>query len=130
MEPAIALSPPMSEEVGGIGFLRGADVRQGPVGPQQAEVGAEVRTQLGASGVPLAPLYRDLFVNWDSKASDMVSYLRLYAGCHPDDPELSALVGELLRSKAARSSDGCGRRTTSRRRATARSSSGIPWPGT
>lgn len=25
----------------------------------------------------------------------MVSYLRLYAGCHPDDPELSALVGEL-----------------------------------
>lgn len=34
-------------------------------------------------------------MNWDSKASDMVSYLRLYAGCHPDDPELSALVGEL-----------------------------------
>lgn len=43
----------------------------------------------------LFPAYRDLFVNWDSKASDMVSYLRLYAGCHPDDPELSALVGEL-----------------------------------
>ncbi|WTD30071.1 helix-turn-helix transcriptional regulator [Streptomyces anulatus] len=43
----------------------------------------------------LSPAYRDLFVNWDSKASDMVSYLRLYAGCYPDDPELSALVGEL-----------------------------------
>ncbi|MGW2080455.1 helix-turn-helix domain-containing protein [Streptomyces sp. NPDC001939] len=43
----------------------------------------------------LAPAYRDLFVEWDAKASDMVSYLRLYAGCHPDDPELSALVGEL-----------------------------------
>lgn len=43
----------------------------------------------------LSPSYRDLFVKWDSKASDMVSYLRLYAGCHPDDPELSALVGEL-----------------------------------
>ncbi|MEU5368814.1 helix-turn-helix transcriptional regulator [Streptomyces sp. NPDC005951] len=43
----------------------------------------------------LSPGYRDLFVNWDSKASDMVSYLRLYAGCHPDDPDLSALVGEL-----------------------------------
>ncbi|MFI1224981.1 MULTISPECIES: helix-turn-helix domain-containing protein [unclassified Streptomyces] len=43
----------------------------------------------------LSPAYRDLFVKWDSKASDMVSYLRLYAGCHPDDPELSALVGEL-----------------------------------
>ncbi|RFC72619.1 helix-turn-helix transcriptional regulator [Streptomyces sp. AcE210] len=43
----------------------------------------------------LNPAYRDLFLEWDSKASDMVSYLRLYAGCHPDDPELSALVGEL-----------------------------------
>ncbi|MFJ9039266.1 helix-turn-helix domain-containing protein [Streptomyces sp. NPDC102406] len=43
----------------------------------------------------LDPGYRDLFRDWDSKASDMVSYLRLYAGQHPDDPELSALVGEL-----------------------------------
>ncbi|MGW3438838.1 helix-turn-helix domain-containing protein [Streptomyces bacillaris] len=43
----------------------------------------------------LSPAYRDLFVEWDTKASDMVSYLRLYAGCHPDDPQLSALVGEL-----------------------------------
>ncbi|MFF2507479.1 helix-turn-helix domain-containing protein [Streptomyces sp. NPDC058067] len=43
----------------------------------------------------LSPAYRDLFLEWDTKASDMVSYLRLYAGCHPDDPELSALVGEL-----------------------------------
>ncbi|MFF0508672.1 helix-turn-helix domain-containing protein [Streptomyces fimicarius] len=43
----------------------------------------------------LSPAYRDLFLSWDSKASDMVSYLRLYAGCHPDDPQLSALVGEL-----------------------------------
>ncbi len=34
-------------------------------------------------------------MEWDTKASDMVSYLRLYAGCHPDDPQLSALVGEL-----------------------------------
>ncbi|MEU6663493.1 helix-turn-helix transcriptional regulator [Streptomyces sp. NPDC046821] len=43
----------------------------------------------------LSPAYRDLFLEWDSKASDVVSYLRLYAGCHPDDPDLSALVGEL-----------------------------------
>ncbi|WGP08228.1 helix-turn-helix transcriptional regulator [Streptomyces sp. SH5] len=51
----------------------------------------------------LSPAYRDLFLNWDSKASDMVSYLRLYAGCHPDDPQLSALVGELsLRSEEFR----------------------------
>jgi transcriptional regulator with XRE-family HTH domain len=43
----------------------------------------------------LSPEYRELFVDWESKAADVVSYLRLDAGCHPDDPELSALVGEL-----------------------------------
>ena len=43
----------------------------------------------------LRPEYRDLFVEWDQKASDVVSYLRMDAGCHPDDPRLSALVGEL-----------------------------------
>ncbi|MGW6910497.1 helix-turn-helix domain-containing protein [Streptomyces sp. NPDC054940] len=43
----------------------------------------------------LKPEYRELFVEWDQKASDMVSYLRMDAGCHPDDPRLSALVGEL-----------------------------------
>ncbi len=43
----------------------------------------------------LSPEYRDLFVDWESKAADVVSYLRLDAGCHPDDPRLSALVGEL-----------------------------------
>jgi transcriptional regulator with XRE-family HTH domain len=43
----------------------------------------------------LRPEYRDLFVEWDQKASDMVSYLRMDAGRHPDDPRLAALVGEL-----------------------------------
>jgi transcriptional regulator with XRE-family HTH domain len=43
----------------------------------------------------LRPEYRDLFVEWDQKASDIVSMLRMDAGCHPDDPRLSALVGEL-----------------------------------
>ncbi|WP_327343811.1 helix-turn-helix transcriptional regulator [Streptomyces europaeiscabiei] len=43
----------------------------------------------------LRPDYRDLYVDWDQKAADMVSYLRMDAGCHPDDPLLSALVGEL-----------------------------------
>lgn len=43
----------------------------------------------------LDPEYRELFVEWDQKASDIVSYLRMDAGCHPDDPRLSALVGEL-----------------------------------
>ncbi|MDT9698882.1 helix-turn-helix transcriptional regulator [Streptomyces sp. P17] len=43
----------------------------------------------------LNPAYRELFVDWDQKAYDIVSYLRMDAGCHPDDPLLSALVGEL-----------------------------------
>ncbi|MFF9687091.1 helix-turn-helix domain-containing protein [Streptomyces sp. NPDC014623] len=43
----------------------------------------------------LKPEYHELFVEWDQKASDIVSYLRMDAGCHPDDPRLSALVGEL-----------------------------------
>ncbi|MFC4471461.1 helix-turn-helix transcriptional regulator [Streptomyces xiangluensis] len=43
----------------------------------------------------LNPAYRELYVEWDQKQSDMVSFLRMDAGCHPDDPRLSALVGEL-----------------------------------
>lgn len=43
----------------------------------------------------LSPGYRELFVEWESKAADVVGYLRMDAGCHPDDPKLSALVGEL-----------------------------------
>ncbi|MDG5803349.1 helix-turn-helix transcriptional regulator [Streptomyces ossamyceticus] len=43
----------------------------------------------------LRPEYRDLYIDWDQKAADVVSYLRMDAGCHPDDPRLSALVGEL-----------------------------------
>ncbi|WP_017595275.1 helix-turn-helix domain-containing protein [Nocardiopsis potens] len=43
----------------------------------------------------LRPDYRELFVDWESKAADIVSHLRMDAGCYPDDPKLSALVGEL-----------------------------------
>ncbi|MET7851469.1 helix-turn-helix domain-containing protein [Streptomyces avermitilis] len=43
----------------------------------------------------LKPEYRDLFVDWEQKAIDIVCLLRMDAGCHPDDPRLSALVGEL-----------------------------------
>ncbi|WP_149827778.1 helix-turn-helix domain-containing protein [Streptomyces tailanensis] len=43
----------------------------------------------------LRPEYRDLYIDWDQKAADIVSFLRMDAGCHPDDPRLSALVGEL-----------------------------------
>ncbi|MEV5435657.1 helix-turn-helix transcriptional regulator [Streptomyces sp. NPDC052682] len=43
----------------------------------------------------LNPEYRDLYLDWEKKAADMVAYLRMDAGCRPDDPRLSALVGEL-----------------------------------
>ncbi|MEU0334740.1 helix-turn-helix transcriptional regulator [Streptomyces sp. NPDC006193] len=43
----------------------------------------------------LHPDYRELFVDWEQKAIDIVCALRMDAGCHPDDPRLSALVGEL-----------------------------------
>jgi transcriptional regulator with XRE-family HTH domain len=43
----------------------------------------------------LRPEYRELYVDWDQKASDLVAHLRMDAGRHPDDPRLSALVGEL-----------------------------------
>ncbi|WP_320783873.1 helix-turn-helix transcriptional regulator [Streptomyces sp. CRN 30] len=43
----------------------------------------------------LRPDYRELFTEWDQKAADIVGYLRMDAGCHADDPELAALVGEL-----------------------------------
>ena len=53
------------------------------------------REQNWARLVFLRPEYRDLFVDWEHKASDVVSQLRMDAGSHPDDPRLSALVGEL-----------------------------------
>lgn len=43
----------------------------------------------------LDPAARQLFVDWESKASDVVGQLRLDAGLHPRDPQLTALVGEL-----------------------------------
>ncbi|OKK06158.1 XRE family transcriptional regulator [Streptomyces sp. CB03234] len=43
----------------------------------------------------LDPNVRDLYVDWEAKATEVVSALRLYAGCSPDDPQLSTLVGEL-----------------------------------
>ncbi|MFG2728144.1 helix-turn-helix domain-containing protein [Streptomyces canus] len=43
----------------------------------------------------LRPEYSDLFVDWEDKANDVVAQLRMDAGSHPDDPRLSALVGEL-----------------------------------
>ncbi|MER5582259.1 helix-turn-helix transcriptional regulator [Streptomyces asoensis] len=53
------------------------------------------REQNWARLVFLKPEYRDLFVDWEHKASDVVAQLRMDAGSHPNDPRLSALVGEL-----------------------------------
>ncbi|MFJ4277894.1 helix-turn-helix domain-containing protein [Streptomyces massasporeus] len=58
-----------------------------------AEMPAQERNW--ARMVFLKPEYRELYLEWEQKASDMVGYLRMDAGCHPDDPRLSALVGEL-----------------------------------
>lgn len=43
----------------------------------------------------LDPNARDLYVDWEVKATDLVSVLRMYAGCSADDPQLPELIGEL-----------------------------------
>lgn len=43
----------------------------------------------------LDPATRELYVEWERKAADIVAFLRLDAGRCPDDPLLTALVGEL-----------------------------------
>ncbi|MFJ4535406.1 helix-turn-helix transcriptional regulator [Streptomyces tibetensis] len=46
---------------------------------------------------------RSLYADWDQVAGDCLAMLRLYAGRHPDDPQLTELVGELsLHSDAFR----------------------------
>ncbi|MEU3646227.1 helix-turn-helix transcriptional regulator [Lentzea sp. NPDC034063] len=43
----------------------------------------------------LNPSTQQLFHNWESKAADVVAFLRMDAGCFPNDPELTSLIGEL-----------------------------------
>ncbi|MCX5194776.1 helix-turn-helix transcriptional regulator [Streptomyces sp. NBC_00249] len=43
----------------------------------------------------LDPATAELYAEWECRACEVVSNLRLYAGRHPDDEQLSALVGEL-----------------------------------
>lgn len=38
---------------------------------------------------------RDRFVNWEMKARDVVAYLRMDLGRHPEDPTFPALIAEL-----------------------------------
>ena len=55
----------------------------------------EPRERNWARFIFLQPPYQQLFVNWESKAADVVAFLRMDAGCYPNDPELTALIGEL-----------------------------------
>lgn len=48
-----------------------------------------------AEQVFLDPHTRDLFVDWERAARNIVGYLRVQAGRYPDDPGLAALVGRL-----------------------------------
>ncbi|WP_406358075.1 helix-turn-helix domain-containing protein [Streptomyces sp. NBC_00658] len=41
------------------------------------------------------PRARDLFPEWDGIAADTVAMLRIEAGRHPEDPDLTGLIGEL-----------------------------------
>ncbi|MCM3883848.1 helix-turn-helix domain-containing protein [Frankia sp. R82] len=43
---------------------------------------------------------RDLYVHWRRKVEDVVSYLRLASGQHPDDAALTSLIGELCVNSA------------------------------
>lgn len=44
------------------------------------------------------PGVRDLYVDWESIASELVGVLQLEASAHPKDPAIAALVGELATS--------------------------------
>ena len=48
-----------------------------------------------ARWVFLDPAARELYLDWEAVARDNVAVLRMDAGRHPDDPELSELIGEL-----------------------------------
>ncbi len=73
----------------------------------------------------LDPNARSLYLDWECKATEVVSVLRLYAGCYPDDPHLLALVGELsVRSEEFRSLWAA---HTVADKGTARSGCGIRW---
>ncbi|MDP4511502.1 helix-turn-helix transcriptional regulator [Nonomuraea turcica] len=43
----------------------------------------------------LSPGMREVFIDWEPKASGIAGMLRMHAGSHPEDPQLASLVGEL-----------------------------------
>ncbi|MGW7573099.1 helix-turn-helix domain-containing protein [Streptomyces sp. NPDC054765] len=48
----------------------------------------------------LDPAARELYEDWDSKATAVVGYLRRDAGRYPDDPEMASLIGRLSSGSA------------------------------
>lgn len=52
------------------------------------------RRNLGRQ-VFLDPAARELYEDWDAKATAVVGYLRRDAGRYPDDPEMASLIGRL-----------------------------------
>jgi transcriptional regulator with XRE-family HTH domain len=63
----------------------------------------------------LDPHARELYRDWTRVAADTAAMLRLDAGRHPDDPALSALVGDLsIRSKESATSGRTTRSTSAR----------------
>lgn len=55
----------------------------------------EPRDRNWARFIFLRPSYQELFVNWEQKAADVVAFLRMDAGCYPNDADLASLIGEL-----------------------------------
>ncbi len=53
------------------------------------------RERNSARFVLLDEAARTLYTDWERVAGDCVATLRLYAGRHPDDPQLAELIGEL-----------------------------------
>jgi transcriptional regulator with XRE-family HTH domain len=65
-----------------------------PLGFALLGIGSDQRPNL-ARQMFLDPSMRDLFLDWDTEARNMASYLRMASGDQADDPALNELVGEL-----------------------------------
>ncbi|MEV0351498.1 transposase [Nonomuraea sp. NPDC050680] len=65
--------------------------------PLQQGRGARLGPASSSADTPrgLARSRRDLYADWPAKARGVVATLRMASGRHPDDPLLTALVGEL-----------------------------------
>lgn len=65
-----------------------------PLGFALLGIGSEQRPNM-ARQMFLDPAMRDLFVDWETEARNIASYLRMETGDQQHDPQLNELVGEL-----------------------------------